>query len=199
MAARKPSTSILPSMTPSTIKRPTRFGLKGTTFVEALAVTVVIAGVLATAGSSFIFGLKSYVGEYASEIKEIEMQRAAAEIAYFSSRALRFSVGDDAGELSSGALLGYQAKFYDVAGQEIVFAFAPDADQTGVGYVQGTFSVSWPGSSYVYSTEARFPTTGGQTRPFSLSSTGGLSYHLEVDTAGGPIAVCSVVIPRGVL
>lgn len=152
----------------------------GATFVEVLAVVVVIGGILAAMGSTFIFGLKSYVGEYETEVTQVEAQRALAEFNFFSSRSTRFAI-------SNG---GDTVTFTDGAGQSWVFSYAAPAG----GQRSGTMSVSLPsGETYPYA--GTYLVDGV---PFTLSNSG-VSLYFTVDSSGGPVPFRAIVYPSYVL
>lgn len=154
--------------------------ISGATFIEALAVTMVIAAVLGAIGSSFTLGLRSYVGEYNSEARQLEVQRATAEIRYFGGKCSRFDTDGDS------------VTFYYNDGTYAKFEF----EQTGMydGSRLGQLSVRTPaGERYVYGVNVL-----ADGSPFAVSD-GGCSYVFYVDSAGGQVNITGLVYPSTVL
>lgn len=164
-----------------------RHSMAGATFVEALAVTIVIAGVLAAMGSSFVVGLKSYVGEYTSEARQLEVQRAFAEMRYFGTKCFRFET--EGGEVAGR---GDTVIFYYPDDTEAKFVFSEtsmlDGDRVG------TLTVTTPwGAVYTYGSHVMV--TG---YPFQVSA-GGLAFRFFVDSGGGDVSLVGLIYPALVL
>lgn len=151
---------------------------RGASFIEALAVTVIIGGVLAAMGTTFIYGLKSYVGEYASESGAVEAQRALSEFNYFGSHSMRYLISDD----------GNTVAFYKQSGAVQVFNFIEDSTNGGVS--QGRLElVLESGTRYIFA--GTYFVTGSAFQVVH----GGLSFFFTIDSSGGPVAYRSLVYP----
>jgi hypothetical protein len=164
-------------MIPPVSKRPK---IAGATFIEALAVTVVIAAVISAMGASFIQGLKSYVGEYSSEARQLEVQRAFAELQYFGGLAARFETDGDT------------VTFYYADGTSTRFIF----QETGMydGLRLGILSIVLAsGQQYQYGVNVL-----ADGSPFNVAK-GGCSFLFFVESSGGPVSLLGLVYPSLVL
>lgn len=155
--------------------------ISGATFIEALVVTAVIAGVIAAMGSSFTMGLRSYVSEYTSEARQIEVQRAYAELQYFGGKSSWFVEDGDT------------VTFYYADGSSVAFMF----HQTGMfeGSRKGALSIVGPWGQYWYGVNVLADPV---VKPFATAH-GGCSFTFTVQSAGGDVQLVGLVYPSLVL
>lgn len=184
------------------------FKQAGTTLIECLAVIAVIGGLVSVVASSFVLGLKSYVGQYASESLELELQRASLEMDYYISRSSRVEFEDPGhNEFSHNAELGNldgegdTVKLLQRDGREIEFKFLPDSSIGKGDLIQGSLQIVIDGGTpYTYTENARFHqySIPGVTnrRPFWATENGGVAYRFEADTKNGVVRVSGNVIPE---
>jgi cbb3-type cytochrome oxidase maturation protein len=172
----------------------------GVTLVEALAVLAVVGILLGGLATAFVFSLRSYVGQYSDESRQVEALRISSELWDFGTRAFRFAVAPTGGSLSSPSFIGDQVGFYDDVGVLTArFVFVEDPDASTADYREGRLYLVVFDQTYIYGLHLRVPYVEGWAAPFWVDPSGALGYYYFVDSLSGPVVFHGTVYPSSLL